>query len=158
MYMYICLQHYPLYILFIIYLHVLQHVVGDREISDTRIRIENAPEMSLTVTDPSEETFWDDLIERHLRPTYLQGGNTDELKEGLEELRNTTLIAMAVINLLWMVLLLSFDLEFLKTLGLEESLLPVLFAGLYFGILLVQFIALIFHRLETVIHVVASAG
>ena len=79
-----------------------------------------------------------------------------ELKSNLEGLRNNTLIAMLVINIIWMVLLLSFNyLQYFKSIGITQSALPVLFAVFFFGILVVQFVCLIMHRIETMVHVLA---
>ena len=84
--------------------------------------------------------------------------NTDELKEKLYGLRNSVLLAMLVINVIWMVLLLTIDLTYFEFLNIDNSLLPIAFSVLYFGVILIQFVALVVHRVETLAQYVARSN
>ena len=107
----------------------------------------------------SEKEFWDDMVDGVLQAApKTAGNNTDELRQNLEELRNNTLVAMLVINVLWIVVLLSIQLTYFDQFGIRQSLLPIVFSVLYFGVILAQFLALVVHRLETLVHVVARTN
>ena len=94
-----------------------------------------------------------------LKPEVVYANNdTDELKGKLRALRNNTLIAMLIVNVMWMALLLSFNLRYFEAIGISQSALPVIFAVLYFGIILIQFLCLIVHRIETFVHIIARTN
>ena len=134
---------------------ILLYLLYTDEVSITRTRatIDSAPETELV---GSEEDFWKDMVDGVLQATpKAAGNNTDELRQNLEELRNNTLVAMLVINVLWIVVLLSIQLTYFSQFGITQSLLPIAFSVLYFGVILAQFLALVVHRLETLVHVVA---
>ena len=70
---------------------------------------------------------------------------SEELRNKLAELRNTCLIILAVANVIWLVIIVSvMDQDSLKLFG--SSALSLVFLGLYTVLLLLQFLALIFHR------------
>lgn len=126
------------------------------KIHNTKAVVEKAPTFQLRRTDMVEDRFWTTMAEGVLKPELSVANNdTDELKEKLKGLRNNTVVAMLVINVLWLALLLSFNLQYLERFGIIQSALPALFAVLYFGILAVQFVCLIVHRIETMVHVLA---
>jgi chitin synthase len=129
---------------------------GEVKIHNTKAVVEKAPTFQLRRTDMVEDRFWTTMAEGVLKPELSVANNdTDELKEKLKGLRNNTVVAMLVINVLWLALLLSFNLQYLERFGIIQSALPALFAVLYFGILAVQFVCLIVHRIETMVHVLA---
>ena len=131
-------------------------LIGEIKIINTKSSIDVKEEGEL---DIAEEKFWKRIVDNILKPSSIQNdSNTDDLKEKLGELRTNTLVAMAIVNLIWLILLLTLDLQFLEGLGIDQSLLPLAFAVLYFGILLIQLLALLAHRLETLIHVVARTN
>ena len=106
--------------------------------------------------DIEEYEFWEEMAQGVLNTKEEVSTGIKELKSNLESLRNNTLIAMLVINIIWMVLLISFNhLKYFESIGITQSALPVLFAVLFFGILVVQFVCLIMHRIETMVHVLA---
>ena len=106
--------------------------------------------------DIEEYEFWEKMAQGVLNTKEEHSTGIKELKSNLEGLRNNTLIAMLVINTIWMVLLLSFNhLKYFEPIGITQSALPVLFAVFFFGILVVQFACLIVHRIETMVHVLA---
>ena len=110
-------------------------------------------------SDAPQDRFWSRLTEGVLKPEVVYSStDTDELKGKLRALRNNTLIAMLIINVMWMALLLSFNLRYFESIGISQSALPVLFAVLYFGIIFVQFVCLLAHRIETFVHVIARTN
>ena len=137
----------------IIFCYTLYTCTDEVSITRTRATINNAPESDLV---GSEKKFWDGMVDGVLQAApKAAGNNTDELRQNLEELRNNTLVAMLVINVLWIVVLLSIQLTYFEQFGIRQSLLPIVFSVLYFGVILAQFLALMVHRLETLVHVVA---
>ena len=125
------------------------HFSGEVRICSTNEQLQSAP---LEALSQREAQFWSDIVDKKLKPD--NPISNDELKKKLNGLRNNTLVAMLAVNALWLALLLTFNhLQYFKKFGIEQSALPVLFAVLYFGIIVIQFICLILHRIETQIHV-----
>lgn len=132
---------------------------GEIKIHNTKAVVETAATYQMGRSDATQEKFWSRLAEGVLKPEVVySSSDTDELKLKLRALRNNTLIAMLIINVMWMALLLSFNLRYFESIGISQSALPVLFAVLYFGIILVQFICLVAHRIETFVHVIARTN
>ena len=134
----------------------LFHSQGELKISKTKRIIDQKAGGILRY---DEKEFWDGMASGVLRPEPSHANsNTDELKEKLYGLRNSVLLAMLVINVIWMVLLLTIDLTYFESLGIDSSLLPIAFSVLYFGVILIQFAALVVHRVETLAQYVARAN
>ena len=84
-------------------------------------------------------------------------GGVEELKEKLEELRNSTLLVFALSNLIWIILLLTIThQENLKVLG--TNVIGFAFLAIYGFIIVIQFLTLLWHRMATFFHVVARAS
>lgn len=132
---------------------------GEIKIHNTKAVVEKAPTFEMGRSDASQDRFWLRMSEGVLKPEVVySNSDTDELKGKLRALRNNTLIAMLMVNVMWMALLLSFNLQYFESIGISQSALPVLFAVLYFGIILIQFICLLAHRIETFVHVIARTN
>ena len=83
-------------------------------------------------------------------------GAVEELKEKLEDLRNSTLMFFAIANALWMIFLVTLiEQEHLKFLG--TNVLGLAFLCIYGFIIAIQFLTLLWHRGVTLFHVVARA-
>ncbi|XP_047672829.1 chitin synthase chs-2-like isoform X1 [Tachysurus fulvidraco] len=121
-----------------------------------------------------EETFWVDLIEQYLKPLESDKKKEERIKEDLKDLRNKATFVFFICNALWLVA--TF---FLQIIGKAVSIsIPKVFAngtvdldgqlsidpiGLMFllsfaVLLLVQFCAMLWHRIQTVIHFIAYTG
>ena len=131
--------------------------LGEIRIHNTKAVVEKAPTFQMAREDPSLERFWSMLTQGVLKPEVVHA-NSDDLKGKLDNLRNTTIIAMLIINVMWMALLLSINVAFSEQFGIRQSALPVLFVVLYFCIILIQFICLVAHRIETLIHIIAHTN
>lgn len=78
----------------------------------------------------------------------------EELKEKLEELRNSTLLVFAVSNLIWIILLLTLTHQgYLKVLG--TNAISFAFLAVYGFIIVIQFLTVLWHRMATFFHVLA---
>lgn len=131
----------------------------------TKIIMDGAEPVSLLQLDKKEKEFWDERVnpnpdnpgilkpeEAHLDP------ETDVLKRQLEDLRNNTVVALLMINIIWVAFVLSFQIPALEQWGIKQSAFPVLFLIIYFTVLVIQFLALIVHRMETLLHVLARTN
>ena len=128
-------------------------------IHNTKSIVENAPTFQMGRSDLPQERFWLRMTQRVLKPEVVCANNdTDELKGKLRALRNNTLIAMLIVNVMWMALLLTFNLRFFEAIGISQGTLPVIFAVLYFGIFAIQFLCLLAHRIETFVHIIARTN
>lgn len=104
----------------------------------------------------TEYTFWKDLREVRLKPEESAFNNSDELKSKLADLRNTCLMFLVVINTLWLIVVITImGQQPLQIMG--SSPLSLIFLALYTVVLLCQFVALILHRLGTLLHFIARA-
>ena len=83
-------------------------------------------------------------------------GAVEELKEKLEDLRDSTLMVFAIANAIWIILLTTLiTQEHLKFLG--TNVLGLAFLCIYGFIIVLQFLTLLWHRGVTFFHVVARA-
>ncbi|XP_068614152.1 chitin synthase chs-1-like [Brachionichthys hirsutus] len=121
--------------------------------------------------DEAEYDFWDKLIQRYLQPIVDTKEHLDEVAAELKSLRNKAVFLYFIVNVLWVVA--TF---FLQAIGndvisikipkyfpngtlAEEPLLvePVslMFLLSFAILLLIQFLAMLYHRVYTLIHVVS---
>ncbi|RMX38032.1 hypothetical protein pdam_00012310, partial [Pocillopora damicornis] len=105
---------------------------------------------------PEDEiTFWKELLEQgFLSPIDEALASTSSAEEDLRKLRTTTLWVFGVCNMIWMVLILTLVQKAdLKILGLDVIALSFLI--IYGGIFVAQFLALLCHRVKTIMHISA---
>ncbi|XP_062523518.1 uncharacterized protein LOC134198189 isoform X2 [Corticium candelabrum] len=101
-----------------------------------------------------EYDFWNRLQEKSLIPEsdeYKEGG---KIKQNLNELRNKMVFVFAVTNITWIVLISMLGFHANLSVFLTNAL-GFLLLAVYGLIFLVQFLALICHRIITVIHYLA---
>lgn len=142
--------------------------LGELKMRDTKADLDSAETVTfaeLEVKAQTEEDFWKRLVnpkqdapgilkpeEAHLSP------ETDVLKKKLEDLRNNTVVALLMMNIIWVAMVLSFQIPALEQWGIKQAAFSLLFLVIYFAVLVVQFIALIVHRVETLLHVLARTS
>ncbi|XP_022802804.1 uncharacterized protein LOC111340249 isoform X2 [Stylophora pistillata] len=105
---------------------------------------------------PKDEiTFWEKLLEEgFLSPHNAASASTSSAEKDLQKLRITTFWVFGVSNFLWMILILTLvPRRDLKILGLDVIALSFLI--IYGGIFIVQFLALLCHRVKTIMHILA---
>ncbi|XP_068167682.1 chitin synthase 1 [Antennarius striatus] len=121
--------------------------------------------------DEAEYDFWDKLIQRYLKPIQDTKEHLEEVTRELKSLRNKAVFLYFMVNVLWVVA--TF---FLQAIGnevisikipkyypngtLSEEYLMVeplslMFLLSFAILLLIQFLAMLYHRIYTMIHVVA---
>ncbi|KAM9449654.1 chitin synthase chs-2-like [Clarias gariepinus] len=121
-----------------------------------------------------EEGFWNDLIEQYLKPLKTDQKKEERIKEDLKDLRNKANFVFFICNLLWLVA--TF---FLQIIGTSVNIqIPKVYAngtvdantplyidpiGLMFlisfaGLLIIQYFAMLWHRVQTFIHFIAYNG
>ncbi|KAK6965691.1 Chitin synthase class 2, partial [Biomphalaria glabrata] len=103
-----------------------------------------------------EFDFWTSLRSKCLEPDLKAFGMEAEIKDKLVGLRNNWILAIAVANTLWLILLATIASEGnLTVIGANPiGLVFLIIFGLLF---LVQFLAMIVHRVSTLCHYVARA-
>ncbi|XP_023684819.2 chitin synthase 1 isoform X1 [Paramormyrops kingsleyae] len=117
-----------------------------------------------------ETDFWDKLIDRYLKPIADTKAHTEEVTRELKSLRNKAVFLYFILNVLWVVA--TF---FLQTIGDTISIhipkyypngtmsgenmkvepLSLMFLLSFAVLLLVQFLAMLYHRIYTLIHVLS---
>ncbi|XP_075325448.1 chitin synthase 1 [Odontesthes bonariensis] len=139
-------------------------------------RVKRAIEKTLTAPqlqklDEGEHDFWNKVIERYLTPIVETQQHKDMVIRELKSLRNKAVFLYFIINVLWVVA--TFFLQAIgndvisikipkKTIGsnstdeyLKVEPLSLMFLLSFFVLLLVQFLAMLYHRVYTLIHVVS---
>ncbi|KAM9408301.1 chitin synthase 1 [Pholidichthys leucotaenia] len=139
-------------------------------------RLKRAIEKTLTAPqikkmDEGEFDFWNKLIERYLTPIKETQAHKEEVMQELKSLRNKAVFLYFMINVLWVVAtfflqligndVISIKIPKLYPNGTEtgEYLkvepLSLMFLLSFAILLLIQFLAMLYHRVYTLIHVVS---
>ena len=105
--------------------------------------------------EENEAAFWLHTIETILKPTPDSFTRANELRDDLNNLRNHAVIAMLLINLVWLILIAVFTFDDLGRIGLSTQILGLLFLIVYGMLLSVQFLGMLLHRLVTLAHYIA---
>ena len=138
-----------------IYILISIIILDEERIAETQMILQQSCDHPNGHIEDDEMTFWSNMIETVLRPTPDGLSHVNELRDDLNNLRNYTLIAMLLINLIWLILLTIFTFKDLETLGLSSQLLGLLFLAVYGILLSVQFVGMLLHRLVTLAHYIA---
>ncbi|KAK1792660.1 hypothetical protein P4O66_012601 [Electrophorus voltai] len=128
-----------------------------------------APQVERLTED--ETDFWNKLIERYLKPIDDPKGHKEEVERELKSLRNKAVFLYFIVNVLWIVA--TF---FLQAIGndvisikipkyfpngtlsdepLKVEPLSLMFLLSFAILLVIQFLAMLYHRVYTLIHVLA---
>ena len=103
-----------------------------------------------------ENDFWENLRQARLVPELAGFDGNTELKDKLVDMRNSAVMIFFVANALWMIIIMVLVRQSeLKTLGVD--LIGLSFLLVYGTIIILQFLAMISHRLITLLHVLARA-
>ncbi|XP_072361983.1 chitin synthase chs-1-like [Scyliorhinus torazame] len=142
--------------------------------------ISNLQEQSLHIVLAEEELdeveipFWNDLINMYLKPIEEDKDRQTEIEKQLKSLRNKATFLFFIINVLWIVS--TFILQaigpdihikipkllsngnYSETENLSIEPLGFFFLISFAGLLAIQFFAMLYHRITTLIHFVAYKG
>ena len=100
-----------------------------------------------------EKDFWNDLIkDRQLKPISEQFVSQEKVKKSLRSLRNFSLAVLFFVNIMWVIVMYTVQFPRLELYGLNDRAFQLLFLAVYSFIIIIQFIAMIFHRVITLIH------
>lgn len=119
--------------------------------------------------DSDETEFWNALIGQYLYPMEKDEKHQKEISDGLLELRNKVCLAFLVINSLFIILVYTLQSISEETTNLSieipcgddnfkgEKIEPisVTFTVVFGFLLVLQFLAMLFHRYSTLLHIVA---
>ena len=135
-------------------------MLGEKRIRETKSKLDQALVTEAVTPEENETEFWKKMVKGVLCPeSTLLDGNTEELKGNLKELRNKTVITLVFINLMWICMLVLIQHTVLQaSLRIQEAPFSALFLAIYFVVILIQFVALVIHRLETFLHILARTN
>ena len=102
-----------------------------------------------------EEEFWIALA-KILQPESANLSKVEELKEKLKNLRNLSVLIIFLINVMWIVFLYTLVFPQLSKYNLPDKAFSLLFLFIFSVIVLIQFVAMIFHRFKTLLHLLAG--
>ncbi len=108
--------------------------------------------LRLANTDPREADFWENLVHTTLKPVRVRLTQIDDLKDNLRTLRNSTLAIILLVNLMWIILLYTLTFSSLTQYNLPDRAFSLLFLAVYGFVIVIQFVALICHRVVTLVH------
>ena len=127
----------------------------EEKITEAQFVLQLTNDQSQAKLDDKEVAWWYELLDRQLHPIPEALSQTTGLKEELRNLRNSVLVAFLLINLIWIILLYVLTIKELKHFGLDSKFLSLAFLAVYGVILLVQFFAMMFHRIVTLSHYIS---
>nr|XP_046254899.1 chitin synthase 1 [Scatophagus argus] len=156
-----------------------RHTLKNSQMKKLVKSVEKAIEKTLSAPkvqrlDEGEHDFWNKLIDRYLKPITDSKAHLDEVTRELKSLRNKAVFLYFIVNVLWVVA--TF---FLQAIGndvisikipkyypnniprntseefLKVEPLSLMFLISFAILLLVQFLAMLYHRVYTLIHVVS---
>lgn len=107
--------------------------------------------------DGAEFEFWDTLRSICLLPEQAAFNSSGELVEKLSDLRDTTLLVMGIANVLWLTFMVTVMNQGKSLNLIGTSFASLAFLAVYSIVLLLQFVAMVFHRLEAALHYIARA-
>eukprot|EP00053_Salpingoeca_punica_P019993 m.205680 g.205680 ORF g.205680 m.205680 type:complete len:1653 (+) comp17763_c0_seq1:181-5139(+) len=104
-----------------------------------------------------EEDFWKAMINQKIGSHLEKTGKLAELKDNLQRYRNSAVLVIFLLNAFWVVLMLILQTHQAGNLHvIGTNPLGLLFLVLYGGIFVVQFLALVWHRMGTVIQALSQ--
>ena len=103
----------------------------------------------------SEDKFWIKLADT-LKPESANLSKVEELKEKLRNLRNLSVLIIFLVNVMWIVFLYTLVFPQLTKYNLPDKAFSLLFLFIFSVIVLIQFVAMIFHRFKTLLHLLAG--
>lgn len=118
---------------------------------ETETKIDNLP---IEAISPKEAKFWkQEDICRVLKPISAHSqSQVKDFKQSLRSLRNIALGVIFLVNIMWIVLLYSLRFPELENYGFNKRGFQLFFLAVYSFVIIIQFIALICHRVVTMVH------
>merc|ERR1719239_462549 len=129
----------------------------------------------------AEIQFWKDLIEKYLHPLDADKQKQDALTAGLKELRNNVVFSFGMMNAVFVLIVFLLTLNKDKIyldwpFGIKENItinedtqevlvtkeylhlepIGIVLVFFFFAIVVIQFVAMLFHRFGTISHILAS--
>ena len=128
---------------------------AQRKIRDAKTALDKVPTRKQSEEDNEEYIFWEKLRRVCLHNEEDAFSQSDELRSRLVELRNSIMVVYSVLNVLWLVIMMAILNQGQKLKVYNANFLSVAFLIIYAGIMLVQFVALLIHRVSTWMHFVS---
>jgi chitin synthase len=100
----------------------------------------------------TESQFWEQLIKQKLKPVSQKFTQIKDIHKSLQSLRNMTLAILLLINMMWIVLLVSLTFWQLQQYSIDPRAFQLLFLAVYSFIILIQFFTMLAHRGVTLVH------
>ena len=125
-------------------------------VHETRNRMSSSSVPLKTLMD-DERMFWERLKKCCLLPEQDAFNQSKQLGEKLSEMRTKCFYTFFGVNILWSTFIVTIVLQGPKLHLMGESFIGIAFTFLFMFILLLQFLSLLVHRMETLIHFIARA-
>lgn len=104
-----------------------------------------------------EESFWKQVVSTKLDPRHESISNVGGLKQKLTALRNVAMIVLFMLNALWVLIMVELAQQQSQSLNVfHTNPLGFVFLVVYGSIFVMQFLAMCWHRLSTLVQYIAS--
>ena len=130
--------------------------LGEIRVIETRAMMDQAVKKLLSDESEMEYDFWNKLAKEKLQPESANLSKVEELKDRLKVLRNFSLLVLLLTNVMWIVFLYTLVFPQLTKYNLPDRAFSLLFLAVFSVIIVIQFIAMIFHRFGTLVHLLAG--
>ncbi|XP_014677029.1 PREDICTED: uncharacterized protein LOC106816900 [Priapulus caudatus] len=109
-----------------------------------------------------ELAFWTDLIEKYLHPLQEDKKYKEQIAKDLKELRNNSVLGLLILNGLFVTIVFFLQINpsthipwpFIEGQSLDP--IGLMFMAFYIVLLVLQFIAMLFHRMGTFMHILSA--
>jgi hypothetical protein len=134
------------------------------KVTEIRELVSHLPESSLEATYfaprlvlSDEDSFWSQAVTNKLDPKLESISNVGGLKQKLRHLRNVAIIVLFMLNALWILVMVELAQDQTQSLNIfHTNPLGFVFLLVYGSIFFVQFLSMMWHRLSTAVHYIAS--
>jgi len=120
------------------------------------LNLDTVEDSIVGTTNRNERDFWAELAQTTLKPESANLGKVEKLKEKLRSLRNTFVLVLLITNVMWIVFLYTLVFPELTKYNLPSRGFSLLFLSIFSIIFLIQFVAMLLHRLKTLFHWLAG--
>ncbi|XP_052706396.1 chitin synthase-like isoform X2 [Crassostrea angulata] len=135
-----------------------------KSLDDSSWATENVGQSSPSKLEPLEERFWKDLIHFYLYPLEADKKKEEKDKEMLAELRNKVAFGFFFVNALWLAIMTAMnEAKYIINITITQPTgspiviepLGFVFLVIFTVLLVLQFIGMVMHRHETLLHILS---
>ncbi|XP_061170797.1 chitin synthase-like isoform X1 [Saccostrea echinata] len=134
--------------------------IDPNQLDETSWATEDVRNTKISTLDQKEEKFWIGLVHHYLYPLDEDKKKVDKDKEMLAELRNKVAFGFFFLNALWLAIMTAMnEVKYIINIKITDTVtiepLGFVFLVVFTLLLLLQFVGMLMHRHETLLHILA---